>query len=592
MKKLKNTIWQKLLFFVAVPCLAVLGLILFCIVYSVYESKVNLANQLLVNKTSFNSERLKFTLDSIRLTLESGAELLSRIDTTRPDAREQAERIIRQTLRNRNIYNVRLVYEADAFDGKDSDDRYGYPGAPSGRFIRSYINDDGTILVAPHMDEDTIDDPQESPWYTDTIKSKKPHISIDETIVYDHNDEKTSVYSISIPLFRDGLVIGCLGANGSVDELFGGLDEKTSSSIFSESLHNTGTLDGKNIGRFIDALEFADSVPVENALRDKKAGFFRNARFDGGSAMVSLAMIQLEPFGELTWVVTALPRSSIYASMYLVIAVAIMAMLFFSILLLLSLRYVALIISKPIRAMSGIAEDLNSEGQKPMMLPEHDFGRFAISFQQMMTVFHTRIDKTNWQQEMLDFYLFLESALFPGADLSDFFRNAAERFVSVYQATGATLRIYGAGDRETVSRPNLKVGTSSPQMREPQCSTQNNCLAHPAINGEASSRHVVIHYDPVLGFGTGNEDLDNWQTALRASLQSADRTGMVWRDIKGNSEENMTVCAFPLRVATGELAGGIFLSFDTPLSEEAELHAVFMAEQIAHLLADQEMSLG
>ncbi|MCL2076617.1 MAG: aminopeptidase P N-terminal domain-containing protein [Betaproteobacteria bacterium] len=41
-----------------------------------------------------------------------------------------------------------------------------------------------------------------------------------------------------------------------------------------------------------------------------------------------------------------------------------------------------------------------------------------------------------------------------------------------------------------VSHPNLKVGASSPQMREPSA-PQNNCLAHPAINGEASSRHVV-----------------------------------------------------------------------------------------------------
>ncbi|MCL2020680.1 MAG: cache domain-containing protein [Betaproteobacteria bacterium] len=558
----KNAIWQKILFFVAIPFLTILGILLFSIVHSVYESKVGLANRLLVNKTRFDSEQLKFTLDSIRLTLEVEAELLSRVDATRPDARKQAERVIQQTLRNRNIYNAWLAYEANAFDGKDDDDRDSYPGAPSGRFIRSYINDGGTIMVVPDMDENFLGDPQSSSWCAEAMKSKKLHINInsEEQALYDYRDGKglQNVYSITIPLFRNGVLLGCMGADGRFDELFGGPDRKTPvvSMLFSESLHLRAAQDSRNIGKSIDETGLSDLTLVKNALRDKELVFFHNARFGlvGGSAMLSFEPVQLEPFGELTWVVAALPFSSIYESMYLVIVVVTGAMLFFSAMLLASLRYAAQIVADTMRAMSRIADDFNPEDSQPQMqrYQEKNFGRIATSFYQMLTGFRKRIDETNWQQEMLDFHLFLERSLFPGVDLPDFFRHAAHRFISVYQAKGATLRLYGAEDADT-----------------------------------------VIHYDPVSGFSKGDADLSNWQTVLRAALQNTGRIGMVWRyDVEAGSGNAMTVCVFPLRAAEENLLGGIFLNFDAPLPDEIERHAVFMAEEIAHRLAGQEMSLG
>ncbi|MDR0234555.1 MAG: hypothetical protein LBI31_07140 [Zoogloeaceae bacterium] len=560
---IKNTIWHKLLFFIALPFLGVLAVLLFSIIYSVYESKVGLANHLLENKTRFNAEHLKFTVDNVRLSLETVTKLLSRIDTTEPDARQQAERILQQSLlRNQNIYNIWLAYEPDAFDGRDASDRSGYPGAPNGRFIRSYINADGTILIVSDMNEESLDDPERSVWYGGAIRSKKPHINInlDKVMLYDYLDGKgtQNVYSITLPLFRDGVVIGCVGADGRFDELFSGLDKKTKvvSMLFSESLRLIGTPDGENIGKSIDEIGLTDLTFIKQDLEDRKPVFFRNTRLEmvGGNAMISFEPVRLEPFGELTWIVTALPLSAIHESMYLVIAVIAGTMLFFSLLILFSLRYVARSVSRPIRAMIRTASDFSPEDlQSQLPQPKKNAGVVTLAFHRMLRTLHERIRKANWSQEMLDFLLFLEESLSPNVDLPDFFYHAAYRFTSVCQAKGATLRLYGA-------------------------------------KGAAD---MVIHYDPVSEFRADDEDLRHWQTALREPLESADRTGMVWRyDVKDASGNTMTVCAFPLRMWEDEVAGGIFLSFDAPLLGGIERYAAFMAEEIAHRLAGQEMSLG
>jgi len=556
--KVTHAIWQQIFFFIAIPFLVVLGFLLLSILHSAYESKISLANHLLVNKTRFSMEHLKFTLNGVYLTVEAGVAQLSRVDTSRQDARKEADNIIRKMLRNRNIYNVWLVYAPDAFDGRDFMERGNYPGAPSGRFIRSYIREGEQILLASNIDEHTLDSSYESPWCAGAMNSRKPHVSIDGAMLYDFQNGQglQNLYAITVPLFREGIPIACVGAAGKITDLFSGLDRKTRvfSLLLTETLHLTGASDIENIGKSLDEIvDWSDSPLIQQALRDNKPAFSRNARFDlvGGRAMVYFEPVRLEQFGKLFWIATALPLSSIYTSMYLVIAVTIGAMLFFTLLLLFSLRYVVQKISSPIHAMSRIADDFDPEGAEPQMSSPHEksFGQIAVSFQQMLSVLRKRIAEVGWQQGILDLHLFLERSLSPEADLPGFFRQAAPRFIAVYQAKGATLRLYDADAKED----------------------------------------TVIHYDPVSGFGGDNEDLNRWQTALSARLQESSRTDIVWNyDATG---EPTMVCAFPLCRADEALIGAIFLCFDAPLSDELEYHAARMAEEIAHRLAGQEMEL-
>ncbi|MDR1849368.1 MAG: cache domain-containing protein [Zoogloeaceae bacterium] len=555
-----NAIWRQILFFIAIPFLVVLGLLLLAIVNSIYESKTSLANHLLVNKTRFSVEHLKFTLDNVRLAAESGATRLSRIDTSKPDARRQAEEVIRQMLHNNNIYNAWLVYEPDAFDGKDAMNRDNRPGAPSGRFIRSYFKDGEKILLTPSIDERTLDLPQEALWYKGAMNSKKPYINIDGTMLHDFQNGEglQNLYAITIPLFRGEVPIGCIGVAGKLDLLFSGLDRKThvSSLLLTETLHLTGASSIENIGKSLDEVGLSNSALIQQALQEGKPVFFKDAHFDmvGGKAMISFEPVRLEPFGKLLWIVTALPLSSIYASMYLVAALTIGAMIFFTLLLLFSLRHVAQNVSSPIRAMRHIADEFNPEdtaGAQETLHWENNFEPIAVSFHQMLMALRRHIGEVMWQQEILDFHLLLERSLFPAVDLPDFFRCAAPHFVSVYRAKSATLRLYGA------------------------------------------HAETVVHYDPASGFGADNEDLERWQTALYMPLQECGRTGILWYHDAGKSagDPSRSVCAFPLRKAKGELAGAIFLCFDAPLSDEVRYNATLMAEEIAHRLAGQEMSL-
>lgn len=546
-----KSIWKKLFLSIAIPFFLVFGLLLFSIVHSVYKDKVETANKQLANKIRFNEEHLQNLIDSVRLTTMTAADLLNRLDANQPDARRHGEQIIQRMLQNRSVYNAWLVFEPNAFDGRDAEDRDGYPGAPSGRYIRSYVRDRESkekIVVAPDVDESILDDPRQSSWYRSAVLSRRPYISINEETLHDYGigEGLRNIYSIAIPLFRNGAVIGCVGADGNIEDLVRDDDTGVVSAILSYRLKLTAAPRVGDVGKKLEDLSFTNLAAVKEALLERKPVLFERETFAlaGGGAQVSFVPVDLSFFRESLWIVTAMPLTNIYESMYPIVTVAILSMLVFVCMFYVLFSYMARLVSRPVLAMTRVADTLNlDDTHLQVSRGKNEMRQFTGSFYRMLEILHRKIGEARWQQEILDFHLFVESNLSAASDLTDFFRRLAHRFIRIYGARRMSLQLLEQGNRE---------------IRE------------------------AVWYDRDSGFETRASAPEVWQILL---AQAENSPLPIWRE-----DADDCLCVLPLRIPE-RLLGGVFLHFDRQAPEEIKDYLSFLAEMISHRLAGHDMNM-
>ena len=225
---MKMTLGKKITVLFFIPLLIIIS-VLSMLIFSTISQYVNNWVQLEIRGiTEINATDLAGQIDSVRIAVLSIANILESVDGNSENARERVSNVLHSMLINDAIYNVWVVYEPQAFDGNDDAHRYDYPGAPSGRFIRSYVKQDGEIVVAPDMDDVSIDDPELSPWYTRPRDSGQLYIDLDNENVniWNYGLDEDPIYTLSIvsPIFRDGQVIGAIGADIEFDSMVISID--------------------------------------------------------------------------------------------------------------------------------------------------------------------------------------------------------------------------------------------------------------------------------------------------------------------------------------------------------------------------------
>jgi HAMP domain-containing protein/HPt (histidine-containing phosphotransfer) domain-containing protein len=222
---MKMTLGKKIFFMFFVPFLVVIG-VLSVLVYTTMSQHINQwVRTEIKGITEINATHWAGQIESVRVAILSTGELLEGIDGTSENARNRVDNVLRSLFANEAVYNVWVVYEPDAFDGRDAYHTEDYPGAPSGRFMRSYVQceESGEIVIAPDMEEKWIDNPDYALWYTHPLNSGRLYIDLDndQINVWDYGVGGAPVYTLSIvsPIFRDGEVIGCVGADVAFDTM-------------------------------------------------------------------------------------------------------------------------------------------------------------------------------------------------------------------------------------------------------------------------------------------------------------------------------------------------------------------------------------
>jgi len=157
---------------------------------------------------------LEVPIDEVR-TL---AELMGFIDEViPPEGRRDIVNYFLNTMikKNPEYIGVWAVFEPNALDGMDAQ----YANTPghdrTGRYISSFLNDEGNIFSEPLSDYD--DQGEKGAFYHISFKSGKE--AIIEPYFQNIGGKETLITSVTVPIFKDGKTIGVTGVDMELSEI-------------------------------------------------------------------------------------------------------------------------------------------------------------------------------------------------------------------------------------------------------------------------------------------------------------------------------------------------------------------------------------
>jgi HAMP domain-containing protein len=563
---MRNVIWKKLLLFIAAPFLLCFGLLLFSILHSIYVDMVAQVQVALSYQAQFNQSRLLGKVDSASMSIMTAVNFLRALDPRHPDARKSGESALLVMLENPDIHNAWLVYEPNAFDGRDAADKEGYPGAPSGRFMRSFGRGKNGPVVVGDMHEDVVDDLLRSPWYATAKQTGQPYISVNEDTDNDfrrNGGDKSDVISIAVPIFQNGVFVGCVGGDIPTEQMISRGEERLPivSVLFSPDYQVRFAPNKNDIGKSLDEMGIANVQAVKQAFREAKPLFLSGEQFyfTGEKSFLYFVPIYFKDFNTTSYLALGVPISVIdHALLSLVMTVA-LALIVLLLVFLGLLFYVGRLISRPIQALARVAGNASLDDARQFKLETSkqasEIGQITTAFLNMAASLQARIQDEHWPQEMLELHLMLEEGVYRGESFERLFRHTASRFASCFGARRIALeRVVGSGGDA------LEIASYSP------------------TNGLAQEKQPAL-WAPLWKNAAGKPLVwhDEHEGHERATEHANERA---------NTEQDAreAVCALPIRV-DGALWGALVLILSGPLPETRTQHLEFIAAGINYLLA-------
>lgn len=204
---------------ILIPSLAVLiaGIILTITVVGVLSSNTanDLTNRLIEARVNEYTNEFKGLCNEVYGTITASASIISNYtdpDYVKnvPDPRGEAIGILSKILlSNDKIVTMWTCWEPDAFDGKDSEYANTSFYDATGRFI-PYIYKDGNSFKVDAIGAE-YNDPVEGEYYHAPLRTGKPYIT--DPYICDVGGRDVSMYTIAIPIFKNGKVAGVVGAD-------------------------------------------------------------------------------------------------------------------------------------------------------------------------------------------------------------------------------------------------------------------------------------------------------------------------------------------------------------------------------------------
>jgi HAMP domain-containing protein len=467
---MKSTIWSKILFFVVIPYLIIFGVCSTFIIRAVFQDKTVQANLEIRNLLRYNEISLKGYLENIRLSVKIAAVELENIDPARPDARKLGENVILASFENKIVYNSWLIFEPDAFDGLDAAHKGEYPGETSGRFMRSFVRSDSGsgYLVAPDMDETSLEDMHASYWYLTPKSTGKLYtdINVDAEIFWDYGIGEGSSNTLSLvsPIFRDGEFIGCVGQDIILNDVV--LGPEIIPGAISALFAIDGTLryskELSDAGKTLEDLGFANAGELMEV-------FARNEEFCQSSeyspllkapAFSCFMPVGLGDFGETAYLYAAIPGSMVRNAMYPVLKPIMAALIFALLIFTASFFYLIRSLSKPIHDLTLASEAIskgNFDAEIAMSWSKDEIGIMTRSLHRMVEQFRLYIVMQEQSKELLDIYTRLHRALYRHGRIEDVFDEViaviCDSFrmykASLLLVSGKNARFQASYDRST-----------------------------------------------------------------------------------------------------------------------------------------------
>jgi hypothetical protein len=462
----KGTIWSKILIFAVIPFLVVYALLSVFILRFIYNDKLKDVERDVRNLARFNEESFKGFIGNSRLSVMIAAAELGLIDPSVPDARSRGERIIVSSFSNKAVYNSWLVFEPNAFDGKDDEHRGEYPGERSGRYMRSYVRRDYGYTAAPDMDENLLDDMDKSYWYLMPKLTGKPFVDINTAygFSWDYALGEGPVYSISLsaPVTRDGEFIGCVGLDIILTDII--LGPELIPGAVSALVSLDGTLryyrDHDKIGKNLEELGFPGAGKFREASARGKELFLSGeySPLIQAPAITFFVPVNLEEFNENLYVYAAIPESIIREAVNSLLRSIAYSLVFVLVIFAVSLLYLVRGISKPIHDLIMACEAISQGNFDTVIVQSRSPGEIGVmtqSLYRMVEQFKIYIAMQERSRELLDIYTRLHNALYRHDRIEDVFDEIIpliSDYFKLYKASlalvdGEEARILASYDR-------------------------------------------------------------------------------------------------------------------------------------------------
>jgi HPt (histidine-containing phosphotransfer) domain-containing protein len=436
---MKKSIWVSILLYVVIPFLVIYLTLSATLIRRTYLSQIQRAEHDLASLAQHYEFSFKNFYRSAELSVRMAAAELEMLDGSDPKARLKGESILTGRFQNDQVLNAWLVFEPDAFDGRDALHTGDYPGAPSGRYIRSFNRSGNSWKTAEDIDETTLDDWDRAYWY---IVSRNTGAVFTDLGVYDlikNYDDGSPVSSIGIvaPVLRNNRIIGCVGLDFAINgEILGKqffLDAKTA--VFLPDGRLGYSADTGNVGKSFEVLGF-DKVPrIRQAMTKRDPLFLYNEYSEISRAKSLNYFYPTEIAGRFLYIFIAVPQDYVWQNIMPVLTPIGISICSSLIMFSLLLFYLFRGISKPIQKLTRTSEAIAAGELDVHIEYSHsgnELGMITRSLSRMVEQFRASKLLQQRYQDRFDIVMGVHYALFrsasPGAAFNGALKTVAEYF--------------------------------------------------------------------------------------------------------------------------------------------------------------------
>ena len=197
----KSSVFTRIMLGGILPTVLIFASVIMLIGNAVYTTGVNSETSMAILRAEQTTQYLSGRFSHLPNLLNLTSELLLRIDRSTPGAEQEADDILLMFLDSHpDIYNAWFAFEPGVF-------------RENSRFTKSYIQyTPGMVEEIFDMDDDILDDPEESPWYNFPLSTGE--LFLDGLDYYDYGDGGGNILTAAVtyPIIqKDGRIIGCVG---------------------------------------------------------------------------------------------------------------------------------------------------------------------------------------------------------------------------------------------------------------------------------------------------------------------------------------------------------------------------------------------
>ncbi|MGP7818828.1 response regulator [Niallia sp. 01092] len=364
----------------------------------VYGSSLQKAEQYAEQNSLYYARHVENEFNKSKRSLEQVLDTIMLLRDDHSLTREQANQLLIQHLkRNENVVDNYMVWESNAFDGKDEfyKNKPGYD--ETGRFLPWWNRMDGDIKQQPIPD---YNDPK-ADWYQIPKKTLKPYFS--DPYYYPINGQKVLVTSLILPIIdSSGMYLGVIGIDYKMSTIQNMMTEIRPMEGFSGLLTSEGKYIANSHDKYLNGQVNPVIKKISPALKEGKTKYIYDD-FEGKSVLRVYRLIQVAGIDDYWLFESVIPQENImsdfnrilnWSLFYAVIILTIMLMMisYFIRRSLLPLKHTVFLMGEISKGNFHVKIDQNQ-------FTKDEFGTLAKSADKMARNLHDLIENLEAQNE-------------------------------------------------------------------------------------------------------------------------------------------------------------------------------------------------